>query len=105
MAGSYEKCYARKRKSDGNYWTCYKRKGHHLRAGRDNQRHVDNKQAPAHYWEWEVQCTSVDCTELVDPYSTQYEPDALQLCDLHYSEYLDSVRYPKDESREKHGAR
>lgn len=92
---NWEKCYARKRKPEGrkdagHYWTCYKKKGHHLLSG-DKAKHVDNKQTPPHYWEWNVTCTQDNCTELVDPYTTHYEPDALQLCDLHYSEYLDGM--------------
>lgn len=94
MAGNYDRCYARKRKSDGNYWTCYKKKGHHLLPG-DKGKHCDNKQPSPHYWEWTASCQHPDCTELVDPYTTQYEPDAIAYCDLHYTEYLDG-KYATD---------
>lgn len=83
MAGNWEKCYSRKRKPDGNYWTCYKKKGHHLdKNSKDRRRHVDNKQAPAHYWDWDYACDSPGCTEPPDPYMNP-EPEAECYCDLH----------------------
>lgn len=96
MAGSYEKCMARLRKPDGrNHWTCYKKKGHHLSVGRDNRKHVDNKQAPAFYWESSLPgcmyASVAPCTEPPDEYHPRHSEgsDNEVYCDLHWIEILD----------------
>lgn len=89
MAGNYDKCYARKRKSDGNYWTCYKKVGHHLSVGRENRKHVDNKQAPAYYWEADDACKVDGCKQPVDPYNPHNNEAGEDLCDMHLDELME----------------
>lgn len=51
--GSWVKCGATKQKANGNFWTCYKSKGHELKPGGDNKKHCDTKSVPSHYWKEE----------------------------------------------------
>lgn len=84
--GKWEKCYAKRPKSDGNMFTCYKKKGHHITGGRDNRKHVDNKQAPAVYWEGDS-CGVAGCPEPPDPMNERNQ-DAIQYCEDHWGDVL-----------------
>lgn len=85
---TYVKCLARLHKPNGkDYWTCYKKKGHHLSVGggREARKHVDNKQAPAYYWEADDACAIDGCIEPVDPYNPHNNADQTILCDMHWT--------------------
>lgn len=91
--GNWVKCGARTPKpsqrfaTGDSYYTCYKKAGHHITGSKDNRKHVDNKQAPAHYWVGPSCGASVaegPCANPPDPMDPRHAYGEEYYCDEHW---------------------